>query len=179
MPIKTTFVSRPIFTENANKISQKKNWGSSTKGVSNQTIKIDYFETKGTMDNYYIASFLKRDSNIYEYGKDSSVLTYSYFYTKLKTWLIDKINTQKDEGPLEDISLYLKQNNYPTNMIISIGATQYTEFGEKNFLQINDEIYIVIYDKTINSYSQIKNHIQNNNTNIQGASVLHQHIQKD
>jgi len=161
---------------NALKISQKKNWGENTKGISTQTIKIDKFQSDGIMDNYYIASFLKRDNELFEYGENSSVLTYSYFYDKLKTWTINKLNTQKNEGPLEDLNLYLNEANQPKNMIISIGATRYTAFGEKTFLQVNDEIYVVIYDKRDNSYEDIKNCINNGKTDIINASVLHQKV---
>jgi len=161
---------------NALKISQKKNWGENTKGISTQTIKIDKFQNGGIMDNYYIASFLKRDNELFEYGENSSVLTYSYFYDKLKTWTINKLNTQKNEGPLEDLNLYLNEANQPKNMIISIGATRYTTFGEKTFLQVNDEIYVVIYDKRDNSYENIKNFINNGKTDILNSSVLHQQV---
>lgn len=161
---------------NANKISNKKNWGVNTKGISNQTIKIDKFEKNGIMDDYYIASFLKRDGKIEAYGEDSSVLTYNYFYTKLKNWIINKLNTQKDEGPLEDLSVYLKQNNFPKNMVISIGATAYTPYGEKIFLQKDDEVFVIIYNKKTNSYEDIKSNISNNITSITNASVLHQKV---
>jgi len=161
---------------NAIKISQKKNWGKNTKGISGQTIKVNKFEKGGVMDNYFIASFLKRDNKLFAYGQDSSVLTYNYFYTQLKNWIINKLNTQKDEGPLEDLNLYLKQNSYPKNMIISIGATAYTQFGESTFLSVNDEIFVVIYNKKDNSYEQIQEQIKKGKTTILNASILHQKI---
>jgi hypothetical protein len=172
----TAYNDCSIRRENAHKISHKKNWGSNTKGISSQTIKVDTFQKGGILDNYYIASFLKRDNILHEYGKNSSVLTYSYFYDTLKSWIIDKLNKQEDIGPLENINQHLKNNNYPKNMLISIGATQYSDFGENNFLQNNDELYVIVYDKTKHKYENIKNEINKNNTNITNASVLYQRI---
>jgi hypothetical protein len=56
------------------------------------------------------------------------------------------MNEQKDFGPLEDIAMHLKDSNYPKQAIISIGATAYADFGENNYLQSNDEIFVVVYD---------------------------------
>jgi hypothetical protein len=47
--------------------------------------------------------------------------------------------------------MHLKDCNYPTEAIISIGATAYAEFGEKNYLQSGDEIYVIAYDKRVDS----------------------------
>jgi hypothetical protein len=98
------------------------------------------------MDNYHLCSFVKREGVLHPYGVDAPLLGYSYFYTKLKTWLIDKMNTQEDFGPLEDIATYLKGCHYPKQALISIGATAYAEFGKKNYLQSGDEIYVIAYD---------------------------------
>jgi len=161
---------------NAPKISQKKNWGENTKGTSLQTIAIDKFEEGGTMDDFYIASFLKCDGEVKAYGKDSAVITYNYFYDKLVQWMIGKLNTQEDFGPLENLSEVLKEANYPKNMIVSIGATAYTDFGEHRFLQEEDEVFVCIYDKTKYSLEELEEHIKNGNTNLEGASILHQDI---
>jgi hypothetical protein len=83
---------------------------------------------------------------MHPYGVDAPLLGYSYFYTKLQNWLIEKMNEQKDFGPLEDIAMHLKDSNYPKQAIISIGATAYADFGENNYLQSNDEIFVVVYD---------------------------------
>jgi hypothetical protein len=74
-----------------------------------------------------------------------------YFYTKLKMWLIDKMNTQEDFGPLEDIAAHLKACDYPEQTLISIGATAYAEFGEKNYLKSGDNVYVVAYDARMES----------------------------
>jgi len=143
----TTFNDCTIRKEGAKKISEKKNWGLNSKGISTKWIDIDKFEKGGIMDNYHLSSFVKRDNKLYSYGIDAPLLGYSYFYTKLKNWLIDKMNNQIDKGVLENISSHLKDCNYPSNALISIGATAYAEFGEKNYLKKGDEILIISYNK--------------------------------
>jgi hypothetical protein len=120
--------------------------GENSKGIGDKWIAIDKFEEGGVMDHYHLCSFVKREGVLHPYGVDAPLLGYSYFYTKLKTWLIDKMNAQKDFGPLEDIAEHLKNSHYPKQALISIGATAYAEFGEHNYLQGGDEVYVIAYD---------------------------------
>lgn len=142
----TTFNDCTIRKEGAKKISEKKSWGPNSKGIGTTWIAIDKFEEGGVMDHYHLCSFVKRDGVVHPYGVDAPLLGYSYFYTKLKTWLIDKMNTQEDFGPLENISAHLKATHYPKQALISIGATAYAEFGEKHYLKSGDEVYVIAYD---------------------------------
>jgi len=142
----TAFNDCTIRKEGAKKISEKKSWCANSKGMAKEWIDIDKFEEGGVMDNFHLCSFLKRDGVLYPYGVDAPLLGYSYFYTKLQNWLIEKMNEQKDFGPLEDIAMHLKDTNYPNQAIITIGATAYADFGEKNYLQSKDEIFVVVYD---------------------------------
>jgi len=157
----TAYNDATIRKQGASKISQKKNWSEQSKGISSDIIAIDKFEQGGVMDSYHIASFIKRDGQTYMYGQDSAVITYNYFYKKLKTWIIKKLNEQQDNGPLEDLSTHLKNCNYPTQMIISIGATSYTDFGENNYLKIGDECFVFIYDSSTYSPEQIEQFVKN------------------
>ena len=56
---------------------------------------------------------------------------------------------------MNNIAELLQQADYPIQAIISIGATRYTEFGEKNFLQKGDVSIIVVYNGTIYTEQQI------------------------
>jgi len=173
----TAYNDCSIRKEGAKKISEKKNWGEETKGISSQIIPIDKFEQNGIMDNYHIASFLKRDDIVYPYGEDSPVRTYNYFYTQLKNWIVEKLNTQKDTGPLEDLHSYIQQCNYPQGMVISIGATSYTKFGENTFLEIGDEIFVYIYDSSKYSFENILENAKNpKRESLPNCSLLHQKI---
>jgi len=149
----TTFNDCTIRKEGAKKISEKKSWGVNSKGIGDKWIPIDKFEEGGVMDNYHLCSFVERDGILHPYGVDAPLLGYSYFYTKLKTWLIEKMNSQEDFGPLEDIAAHLRTTHYPKQVLISIGATAYADFGEHNYLQSGDDVYVVAYDKNVDDSS--------------------------
>ncbi len=140
---------------NARKICEKKNWGENSKGLSTNWIVLDSFTTGSNIDDYHIACFHKRNDVLSEYGIDSPAVGYSYFHQKLLDWIVDKMNYQPDQDPMNNIANLLKQANYPTKAVISIGATRYTEFGEKNFLQIGDISIVAVYNGKQYQHSQI------------------------
>jgi len=143
-----------IRKEGARKISEKKNWGPSSKGISTHFLKTDNFLPGGIMDGYRIASFLLRDGKIFDYGEDSRIMDYSYFYGRLLDWIKNKLNFQANEGPAENLHEYLtgneekgrvRESELPKQVLVSIGATRYTAFGETNFLKTGDEAVVVVY----------------------------------
>ncbi len=144
----TTFNDCTIRKEGAKKISEKKSWGPNSKGIGDKWIEIDKFEEGGVMDRYRLCSYVRREGVLHPYGVDAPLPGYSYFYGKLKNWLIEKIINQKDFGPLENIYEHLKACGYPKEALISIGATAYAEFGEKNYLESGDEVYVIAYDES-------------------------------
>lgn len=131
---------------NATKLSQKKNWGAHSTGISNHWIDLDQFEPGGALDTFHIACFLKRDGHIQSYGIDSPVVNYSYFYQPLQQWMLETFNTQTDFGPLENLRNLLSKAQYPKQLIITLGATRYTEYGESTFLAPNDQLGVFIYN---------------------------------
>ncbi|WP_439257993.1 DUF5718 family protein [Lonepinella sp. BR2271] len=140
---------------NAHKICEKKNWGADSKGISATWIALDSFASGSNIDDYHIACFHRRHGVLTEYGIDSPAAEYSYFHQQLLDWIVDKMNHQPDQDPMNDIAKLLKQANYPSKAVISIGATRYTEFGEKNFLQVGDVSQVVVYNGKKYSHSQI------------------------
>lgn len=140
---------------NARKICEKKNWGENSKGISATQIALDKFEQGGVLDNYHIACFHKRNGVLNTYGEDSPAASYSYFHQKLLNWIIDKMNHQPDQGPMNHIAELIKQSHQPAHAIISIGATRYTPFGETNFLQVGDTSIVVVYDAMKYTHDQI------------------------
>ncbi len=166
-----------IRKEGAKKISQKKNWGASSKGFSDNTIAIDSFDEKGILNKYRIASFLVRDGEVHPYGEDSAVRDYSYIYGKLLEWLIDKFNNQQNEGPAEMINSYLAEAGFPSNVLVSVGATRYTDFGEHNFLQNHDEAVVVVYPEDKYTKEDIVKGVENNSLNDSMVSVLRQRVE--
>lgn len=166
-----------IRKEGAKKISQKKNWGECSKGLSENQINIDSFSAQGILNGYRIASFLIRDGKIFDYGEDSAVRDYSYIYEKLEGWILDKLNNQKDEGPAENIHDYLIESCRPTEVMISIGATRYTDFGEHNFLQCGDRAVVVVYPEKKYDHTTISSMVMNGNYSDPEISVLDQVIE--
>ncbi len=160
----------------AKKISEKKNWGESSKGFAENTIAIDSFDEKGILNRYRIASFLVRDGVVHPYGEDSAVRDYSYIYQKLVDWLIEKFNNQKNEGPAEMISSYLAEAGYPSQVMISVGATRYTDFGEHNFLKNNDRAVVVVYPEDKYSKDDIISGVEKNSLDDPMVSVLSQTV---
>ncbi len=158
------------------KISDKKNWGVNSKGLSEQLLEIDKFEAGSVMDNYSICSFLRRDGALHPYGEDVELNGYSYFYEKLTQWIVNQINTQEDFGPLEDIKSYIKACNNPKKLIISIGATRYTPYGESTFLQIGDEVIIALYDHNRYTLEALTDAIKEANYTQEAMSILAQKV---
>jgi len=165
-----------IRKEGAKKISEKKNWGPSSKGVSKQFLSVSRFEKGGEMDAFHIASFVKRDGQLHAYGEDSAVLTYNYFYGKLKTWMLKQLNEQRDFGPLEDLSEIIANAGFPEQILISLGATSYTHFGENEFLQPGDELAVYVYDATQNDLNSIKRHASGEKIELHNSSILKQQV---
>lgn len=161
---------------NAGKISEKKNWGSHSKGISQDFIALSSFSKGCELDKYRIASFHIRDGEINRYGEDSAVIDYSYFHEQLSTWIIDRMNNQKDQGPAEDISLHLLNAGLPKQTIISIGATRYTAFGESHFLQVGDQSIVIVYNSEKYNPEQIETMIQTNKIEKEGISALIQNV---
>ena len=165
-----------IRKEGAKKISLKKNWGVSSKGLSDNCIALDSFTKEGLLNSYRIASFLVRGETVYDYGEDSAVRDYSYVYEKLTGWILDKLNNQKDEGPAENIHQYLLESGKPSEVMVSIGATRYTDFGEHNFLQDGDRAVVVLYSEKAYSHSQIAEMVRKQDYSDKSVSVLDQKI---
>jgi len=59
-------------------------------------------------------------------------------------------------------------------MLISIGATRYTHYGENTFLQKGDEVYVVLYDNNIFCKNPILCKVVANKLDEDGISYLHQ-----
>lgn len=161
----------------AKKISEKKNWGANSKGISDHLITIDHFSVGGVLDSYRIASFHCRDGEIHRYGEDSAVIGYSYFHDTLLDWIIERMNHQQDVGPTENIAELLAQSQYPTQAVISIGATRYTPYGETHFLQTGDTSIVVVYDGNRYNAEEIMQMASTHDlANGEGLSVLIQQV---
>jgi len=165
-----------IRREGATKISQKKNWGADSKGVSETLLPIDRFEPGGVLDHYRIACLLVRRGEVHAYGIDSPVSGYTYFYGQLLDWLLERMNGQRDEGPLEDIARWLQVAGQPRRALISVGATRYTPFGEENFLQAGDDACVLVYDSRRHSLDELSRSLPGEIAPREGLSLLRQRV---
>ena len=163
--------------QDGNKLSTKKNWGINTKGISQEVIEIDNFTEDGILSKYHIASFIKRDGIVHDYGMTSSVKSYSYFFNQLKDWMINKLNTQEDCGPLEELTQFTKDAKNAKGILIAAGATAYAEFGKNNYLQKGDEIFVYVYNARAHSFQDIMNDMCGMDTFLGQCSKLHQVVQ--
>lgn len=160
----------------AKKISEKKNWGAATKGLGAKMLPVDTFAEGGVMDSWHIASFLRRGSELHRYGEDAALVGYSYFHEKLTDWIVNQLNTQTDTGPLEPVLSYLEKAGYPERMIISIGATRYTEYGETTFFKAGDEVIVALYDTNCCDADTVMESIDAGVYDANGMSVLSQKV---
>lgn len=155
----------------AKKISEKKNWGADSKGFSASLISLSGFDESSEISSYRIACFLKRNGEVNVYGVDSAARDYSYMYGILLSWIVDRMNNQKDEGPAENIHEYLLDCAKPEMALISIGATRYTEYGETHFLQPGDISYVVVYHERYTG-EEIMKMVENDSFASDGISAL-------
>lgn len=133
--------------EGANKLSMKKNWGFASKGISLHSFEIDSFEKGSFVDSLVIVSYLKRAGVIEKYSVDAPCRNYLMFNQPLLDWIVDSMNNQNDTDKWETIFPSLVQHAYPNSTWIACGAGEYTEWGAKNYLQIGDEVVIILYDE--------------------------------
>ena len=165
-----------IRVSGAQKISDKKNWGANSKGIAAELLPLDIFEERGMMDNYTICSFLRRGGELHAYGENVKLKGYSYFHQKLLDWIINQVNTQEDFGPLEDVKDYIKACGNPAKLIISIGATRYTPYGESTFLQSGDEVLVAVYNHNRYELEDVEAALQNQEYDQPAMSVLAQKV---
>ena len=173
----TAFNDCSIRRPNATKISQKKNWGEECSGISANWVEIDSLKEGGKFDDYSIISLIKRDDEVIQHGMDSPVVGYQYFHQKLVDWIIKTFNQQKNTGPLEPLNDYLNDINLPTQIIVSLGATRYTKFGETGFLKPNDELAVFVYNQTKTNQEAVYEHFKNQpSASFKDGCYLHQTV---
>lgn len=131
----------------ASKISEKKNWGPNSQGLaSDQLFELADFTPDGPLPHFRLASFLRRDGALHPYGEDAPVAGYGTLYEELLTWLVDRLQLQRDGGPLEDVGAMLEAAGRPDHAVVAIGATRYLPLGETTFLKEGDQAVVAVYD---------------------------------
>ncbi len=168
-----------IRREGAVKISHKKNWGSSSKGLAARLFAIDSLDVPGPTEHLRLASFLRRDGETFEYGIDSPVREYSYYGTRLIDWIIDRFREQRDSSdtPIENVGAYLAACDRPSRVVIGLGATRYTAVGESTYLELGDDSVVVLYDEREHSPEAVRDAVgRGAEGSLSRASVLRQAV---
>ncbi len=161
----------------AQKISEKKNWGACSKGFARRCFAVEDFSRESAA-HLRLASFLRRGDECAEYGIDSPVADYSYYADTLIDWLVGRLQNQRGgEGPLEDVGAQLADCGSPERLLVGIGATRYTSFGEQNYLQAGDESIVVVYDERSHSPKAVADAARRGEEQkLEAASALSQRV---
>jgi hypothetical protein len=163
----------------AKKISEKKNWGPASKGLAALLFPVADLRPDGATAHLRIASFLRRDGETSAYGQDSPVTGYSYYGDQLVGWIVERLANQTGsaETPLEDVGALLRAAGSPTTVLVGIGATRYTDFGETTFLADGDDSIVIVYDGSLSTAEQVADAVRTGREHeLPAASVLVQRV---
>ena len=89
---------------------------------------------------------------------------------------METFNSQADEGPAENIRLYLNCAGNPEKILVSVGATRYTEFGKTNFLKGRDQSLVFLFPSDKYKKEEILELIKTERPIPEDVSVLRQEI---
>ncbi|MFT5558999.1 MAG: hypothetical protein ACJAXN_001086 [Psychromonas sp.] len=128
------------------KLAEKKNWGIATKGIAEHDIPIDKFVEGGDLDHFRLCGFHQSNGQWQLCGQDTAITEYTYFYQALLQWLLKQIRQQQDKNALHNIQDLLSQADYPEEILVSIGATRYSDYGEQHYLSSGDQLVVALYD---------------------------------
>lgn len=162
----------------ARKISEKKNWGAASKGFAARAFAINELDRDGATSSLRLASFLRRGEELHDYGIDSPLPGYSYYGQTLIDWIVERLTGQRGgDTPLEDVGALLDRCAAPERLIVGIGATRYTEFGESNYLLPGDQSIVIVYDSEQHTPEEVRAAAKTNHEqSLKSASTLTQKV---
>lgn len=143
----------------APKISYKKNWGPASKGVAAEFFEAHDLTPDGLTATLRLLCHLRTADGVHhQYGVDSPLLGYSYYGEVLLDWIVERLANQKGspETPLEDVGALMVASGHPRHVLIGIGATRYTAYGESTFLKPGDEGIVRVYDTAGEEFSELR-----------------------
>lgn len=164
----------------APKISVKKNWGPRSKGIATRMFPVTDLEPDGALRTLRVAGFLRRDGVAHEYGIDSPARGYSYAGRRLLDWVVDRLRTQtgSPDTPLEPVGEYMRNAGRPETVVIGVGATRYTPYGESTFLRPGDTAVVVVYDSARVATEEVRAAVAaGTEAGLDAASVLSQVVE--
>ncbi|GLS90754.1 hypothetical protein GCM10007916_18210 [Psychromonas marina] len=156
-PIAMTLVNDVTYRNaKINKLAQKKNWGSASKGLAEHEINIIDFTAGPQLEALRLCGFHQRDGQWQLCGEDVALTQYSYFYDQLVQWLLDQIQQQQETGLFHNIQALLAQADYPDTLLIAIGATRYSDYGLQHQLLSGDQSAVVLYDSRVYDFDEVQ-----------------------
>lgn len=135
--------------DGSSKLSEKKNWGAGSKGISLRSFRINSISKGSYVDQLCLASYIQRGEDTFQYSVPAPARNYLLFHDALLDWIVDSINTQQDTDKWEEIFPLLVESDYPVSMWIALGAGEYTDWGSTNYLQPKDQSLVMVYDEEI------------------------------
>ena len=135
--------------DGSSKLSEKKNWGAGSKGISLRSFRVNSISKGSYVDQLCLASYIKRGDEIFQYSIPAPARNYLLFHDALLDWIVESINTQQEVDKWEEIFPQLVESDYPVSMWIALGAGEYTPWGNENFLQPKDQSLVMVYDEQV------------------------------
>lgn len=154
----------------ATKISHKKNWGPNSKAFGPRLDLTEFHES--FFEHLSIASLHRRDGEWHWYGHSTPVLNYSCFGQELSHWIVQRLNTQEDQGQLENLRELIALAGRPQHLVIGCGATTYTPWGETQFLKDGDACAVAIMDRRVWTDESLLQCVQSGSNPTEGISLL-------
>ena len=76
----------------------------------------------------------------------------------LLDWIVERLANQKGspDTPLEDVGAMMAASGHPDHVLIGIGATRYTSYGERTYLKPGDEGIVKVYDTAGEGVSELR-----------------------
>lgn len=157
--------------EGATKISDRKAWGSRSKGINHSWWKESSFIDENCAENINIVSYIERNGKIHCATPIASCANTKLFNVELIRWVVNKINNQQDEGIYEQILPEFEKSGMPDELLLYTGAPSYSAWGEDNFIQRGDRVHIMAYCSDVWQSEQIEM-LATNNVRVNGSTVL-------
>lgn len=154
MTIGNDFTIRQL--EGSEKISQRKAWGGCSKGLHDRWWDVSSFTRTQYGDEIKLVSYIEREGEFYLSTPMVDFSETKLFFDELLSWIIDRINNQQDQGMYEKILPELERLGFPDELILFTGAPNYTQWGEKNFLNRGDTVHIAAFNEEHISKAKIK-----------------------
>lgn len=112
--------------DGSSKLSEKKNWGCESKGISLRHIEIDSFAPGSFVDRLVMVSYVMRDGVLHKYSQDAPARNYTMFHEPLLEWIVERMNHQRSEDKWDDIADMLHAADYPSQAWIALGRGIHT-----------------------------------------------------